>query len=73
MKDRTITITRCGVARVCSWDDTQIKVNEQDMSELLEAEIKKLKPVKCYAEEIAARITITVELLGDLEEDEKEE
>lgn len=71
MKDRTITITRCGVAKVCSWADTQIKVNEQDMSELLEAEIKKLKPVKCYAEEFAARITITVELLGDLEEDDE--
>lgn len=72
MDSRLITISRCGVARVCSWDDAQIKVNDQDMAELLEKEINLKKPVKCHAEEFAARVTITVELLGDLEESKKE-
>ena len=69
MGNRSITIARCGVARVCSWDDVQIKVNDQDMAELLEKAIKQERPVMCYAEEFAARITITVELMGDLEEE----
>lgn len=72
MGNRIITLSRCGVTRICGWDDVQIKVNDQDMAELLEKEIKKAKPVMCYEEEFAARVTITVELLGDLEESKKE-
>ena len=71
MESRLITISRRGVAKVCGWDDVQIKVNDQDMAELLEKEINLKKPVKCNAEEFAARVTITVELLGDLEESKK--
>lgn len=67
-QDRTITVTRCGVAKICSWRETEIAVNDQDMVELLEKEIEKKKPVKDYDNGFAARVTMIVELLGDLEE-----
>lgn len=66
-REKTVTITRSGVAKICSWRETEIKVNDQNIVELLEEEIEKKKPVKDYDEGFAARVTIVVELLGDLE------
>ena len=66
--NQSITITRTGVTEIKSWADTQIKVNSEDVVYLLEKEIEKAAPKRDYNEAFAARVTITVELLGDLEE-----
>ncbi len=69
MKTRTIVVAKGGVARVAAWDDVQIKVNDQDIAELLEKKIKECKPVMAYNESFAGKITVTVELYGDFEDE----
>lgn len=68
---KTVSVTRAGVARIASWDDLNLRVNSEDMVELIEKEVQKERPKTDGAGYFAARITITVELLGDLEEREE--
>lgn len=72
MKTRTVVVAKGGVARVAAWDDTQIIVNDQDMAELIEKEIKGCKPIMDCTGRFAGKITITVELYGDFEDEAEE-
>ena len=53
-----------GVAEVGGYNGT-IFVNQDNLVELIEAEVEKIKPIKDYNGKFAARVYIQVELLGD--------
>lgn len=62
-----IKIERSGVVRV---DYDSFYVNDEEMTQLLESQIDKMnpKPKMDYDSKFAAKVTITVEFLGDMEE-----
>ena len=62
-----IKIERSGVAQV---DYNGFYVNDEEMVQLLESELDKMnpKPKMDYDSKFAAKVTITVEFLGDMEE-----
>lgn len=62
-----IKIERSGVVRV---DYDSFCVNDEEMAQLLESQIDKMnpKPKMDYDSKFAAKVTITVESLGDMEE-----
>lgn len=62
-----IKIEKAGVAKV-NYDG--FYVNDDDMVQLVESEIDKMnpKPKMDYDAKFAAKVTITVEFLGDMEE-----
>ena len=62
-----IKIERSGVVRV---DYDGFYVNDEEMTQLLESQIDKMnpKPKMDYDSKFAAKVTITVEFLGDMEE-----
>lgn len=61
---RIASVQRAGVAEVGGYNGT-IFVNQDNLVELIEAEVKKLKPVTDCHGKFAARVFIQVELLGD--------
>jgi hypothetical protein len=61
---RVASVQRAGVAEVGGYNGT-ILVNQDNLVELIEAEVKKLKPVTDYNGKFAARVFVQVELLGD--------
>jgi hypothetical protein len=61
---RAASVQRAGVAEIGGYNGT-ILVNQDNLVELIEAEVKKLKPVTDYNGKFAARVFIQVELLGD--------
>ena len=61
---RVASVQRAGVAEVGGYNGT-ILVNQDNLVELIEAEVEKLKPIKDYSGKFAARVFIQVELLGD--------
>lgn len=67
-----ITVTRCGVAKVAAYNG-ELRVNDMDMIQLAQDALDALEmqPVRDYNGNFAARITVTVELIGD-EEPKKE-
>lgn len=64
-----VKIERSGVVQV---DYDGFYVNDEEMVQLLENELDKMstKPKKDYNSKFAAKVTITVEFLGDMEEQE---
>lgn len=62
-----IRIEKAGVVKV-NYDG--FYVNDEEMVQLLESELDKMstKPKKDYNSKFAAKVTITVEFLGDMEE-----
>lgn len=62
-----IAITEAGVVGVRSRYEEDIRVNQDDMISLLEEELEKIKPKRDFEGKFAGRVTIVVELLGDLE------
>lgn len=62
-----VKIERSGVVQV---DYDGFYVNDEEMVQLLESELDKMstKPKKDYNSKFAAKVTITVEFLGDMEE-----
>lgn len=65
---RAIEVTRAGVVQLPS-QDVAFTVNEESLMDFLNTEIHKKKPaVDCYGR-FAAKVTIRIELLGDLQED----
>lgn len=62
-----IKIERSGVVRV---DYDSFYVNDEEMTQLLESQIDKMnpKPKMDYDSKFAAKVTIAVEFLGDVEE-----
>lgn len=66
---RVIEATRAGVVQLPS-QDVSFTVNEESLEEYIRTEINRMKPaVDCYGR-FAAKVTIRIELLGDLQEDE---
>lgn len=65
-EERTVKITRSGVVKVCTWRESEMTVNDQNILKTLEKEINLKKPEKNSNEGFAGRVTIIVELLGDL-------
>lgn len=67
-----ITVTRCGVAKIEAYNG-ELRVNDMDMIQLAQDALDALEmqPVRDYNGNFAARITVTVELMGD-EEPKKE-
>lgn len=65
-EERTVKVTRSGVVKVCTWRESEMTVNDQNILETLEKEINLKKPEKDSDEGFAGRVTIIVELLGDL-------
>lgn len=61
---RVASVQRAGVAEVGGYNGT-ILVNQDNLVELIELEVKKLKPVTDYNGKFAARVFVQVELLGD--------
>lgn len=61
---RVASVQRAGVAEVGGYDGT-IFVNQDNLVELIELEVEKLKPIKDSGGKFAARVSIQVELLGD--------
>jgi hypothetical protein len=66
-------VTRAGVCELCGDGAELIKVNDHNLVSELEKAIEQLNPDCDHRGAFAARVTISVELLGDLEgEDEKD-
>ena len=61
---RVASVQRAGVAEVGGYNGT-IFVNQDNLVELIELEVEKLKPIKDYNGKFAARVFVQVELLGD--------
>lgn len=61
---RVASVQRAGVAEIGGYDRT-ICVNQDNLVDLIEAEVEKLKPVTDCHRKFAARVFIQVELLGD--------
>ena len=71
-ENAVIVITKAGVVSVRCRYEEDIKVNQDDLLSLLEEELEKIKPKRDVEGKFAGRVTITVELLGDLEKVEND-
>lgn len=66
-------VTRAGVCEICGDGAELIRVNDHNLVSELEKAVEQLNPDCDHRGAFAARVTISVELLGDLEgEDEKD-
>lgn len=63
VENRKITIERAGVMQL-SYDN--FRVNDDNLTTLLEEEVSKMKPKTDYNGNFAARIKIELEFLGDM-------
>lgn len=61
-------VSRAGVCEVCGDGAELIKVNDHNLVSELEKAIEQLNPDCDHRGAFAARVTISVELLGDMEE-----
>lgn len=61
-------VSRAGVCEICGDSEELIRVNDHYLVSELEKAIEQLKPDCDHRGAFAARVTITVELLGDMEE-----
>lgn len=68
MAEKTITITRAGIVQM-PWGDRGFYVNSDDIMQEIDVKINEMKPKRDYNGNFAARVTISVELLGDTEAD----
>lgn len=69
MTDKIITVTRAGVVQL-PWGELQLMVNSDMVMSEIKEKICELRPKYDCNGNFAGRVTITVELLGDLEEDD---
>lgn len=69
MPDKIVTITKAGVVQL-PWGDAQLSVNSDAIMSDIKEKICELNPKRDHNGNFAGRVTITVELLGDLEEDD---
>ena len=66
MAEKTITITKAGVVQMPGYDKSFL-VNSDDIINEIESMVCELKPKRDYNGNFAARVTISIELLGDTE------
>jgi hypothetical protein len=71
----TFYVERTGVVKIEDGYESDIKVNQESMIQVLTKamEIHPIKPKMDYEDRFAARIRIEVEYLGDLEEEPPKE
>lgn len=63
---RVASVQRAGVVEIGVYDGT-IRVNQENLVDLISEEVEKRKPTKDSNGKFAARVYIQVELLGDQE------
>ena len=66
MKELTVSAT--GVTRIETGCESDIRVNSEILISMIDRLVWDAHPKTDYHSQFAARVTITVELLGDLEE-----
>lgn len=66
-------VTRAGVCEICGDGAELIRVNEHNLVSELEKAVELLNPDCDHRGAFAARVTISVELLGDLEEEDEKD
>ena len=65
---RELTVSATGVVKIKNGREAEIRVNDEDMILMIDKLVAAAHPKTDYNNQFAARVTITVELLGDLEE-----
>ena len=65
---RELTVSATGVTHIQTGSDSDIRVNSESMIDMIDRLVCAAHPKTDYHDQFAARVTITVELLGDLEE-----
>lgn len=67
-----VSITRIGIADINGYHDAPLKVNDRDLIAEIEKEMKQaaVNPVRDYEGRFAARVTLIVECLGDMEQED---
>ena len=68
MSVRNISVAATGVVRIAGGMESEIVVNGVNLISKLESAIIGAHPKTDYHDQFAARVILTVELLGDLEE-----
>lgn len=66
MKELTVSAT--GVTPIETGCESDIRVNSESLIDIIDRLVCAFHPKTDYHDQFAARVTITVELLGDLEE-----
>ena len=62
--DKKITVEKAGVAE---YSENQLCLNSEDIVAEIMNKVKMVRPKQNYMGAFAARVTMTIELLGDLE------
>lgn len=65
---RELTVSATGVVKIDTGYETALRVNGEDMIAMIDKLVEAAHPKTDYNNQFAGRVTITVELLGDLEE-----
>lgn len=66
---RELTVGATGVVKIENGCEAEIRVNGEDMILMLDRLVAAAHPKTDWNNQFAGRVTITVELLGDLEEE----
>ena len=64
---RELTVSATGVVKIDTGYETDIRVNGEDMIPMIDKLVAAAHPKTDHNNQFAGRVTITVELLGDLE------
>lgn len=64
---RVIEITRAGVVQLPGYDQS-FAVNGESIEEYIRSEVEKRRPAKDHYGNFAGKVTVRLELLGDMEE-----
>ena len=65
---RELTVSATGVTLIETESESDIRVNSESLISMIDRLVCAAHPKTDYHNQFAARVTITVELLGDLEE-----
>lgn len=68
---RELTVSATGVVRIDAGRESEIRVNDENLIGMIERMIADAHPKTDYHDQFAGRVTITVELLGDLKEQQE--
>lgn len=68
---RELTVSATGVVKIESICDAEIRVNGDDMILMIDKLVAASRPKRDCNGQFAGRVTITVELLGDLKEQQE--
>lgn len=66
---RELNVSATGVVKIKNGCEAEISVNGEDMILMIDKLVAAAHPKTDYNNQFAGRVTITVELLGDLEEE----